>query len=143
MTVVLPTPGRPKNSTEFGTAQHREIPLPLYEKFYAAPYTILALYKIPKDHNELERVLPSRMSRIMSTWPVTALPTRHVKPTIVPFLLRMALMRWRVPWTPALLSLPKSPTASFAAFKSSQVICTRHRVSAGTLTFDSAHTPLE
>ena len=71
--------------------------------------------------------LPSRMSRIMSTWPVTALPTRHVRPTTVPFLLRMALMRCRVPCTPALLSLPKSPTACSAAFRSSQVICTAHR----------------
>ena len=62
----------------------------------------------------------------MSTWPVTARPTRQVRPTMVPFLLRMALMRCNVPCTPALLSLPKSPTAFSAALKSSQVICTPH-----------------
>lgn len=68
---------------------------------------------------------PLRMSRIMSTWPVTARPTRQVRPTIVPFRFRIALILCKVPCTPALLSLPKSPTASSAALRSSQVICTK------------------
>ena len=33
---------------------------------------------------------PSSMSRIMSMWPVTARPTRHVSPTMEPLRLRMA-----------------------------------------------------
>ncbi len=37
----------------------------------------------------------------MSMWPVTARPTRHVRPTIVPLRLRIALMRCSVPCTPA------------------------------------------
>ena len=68
---------------------------------------------------------PSNMSLIMSMWPSTALPTRHVKPTIVPFLFRIAEILWSVPCTPALLSPPKSPTAASAAARSLQSIYTK------------------
>lgn len=47
----------------------------------------------------------------MPTWPVTARPTRHVKPTTIPFLLLIADILCKVPSIPALLSPPNSPTA--------------------------------
>lgn len=52
----------------------------------------------------------SRRSLIMSTWPLTARPTRHVRPMISPRLFFIALMRCNVPSIPALLSRPKAPS---------------------------------
>mmetsp|Transcript_11134 Transcript_11134/g.20951 ORF Transcript_11134/g.20951 Transcript_11134/m.20951 type:complete len:326 (-) Transcript_11134:111-1088(-) len=71
----------------------------------------------------------SRRSLIISTCPVTARPTLHVKPTTPPVLFLMALMRWRVPAIPALLSPPKSPTLSIAATRSSVVITSSRKIS--------------
>ncbi len=88
MTVVLPTPGRPRNRIELGT---------------------------------------SRMSRMSEMWPVTALPTRQVRPMTAPRRLRIAEMRWSVPWTPARLSPPNSPTARSAAARSSAVTSASRR----------------
>lgn len=42
--------------------------------------------------------------------PVTARPTRHVRPIIVPLRFLIALILWRVRLMPARLSAPKSPT---------------------------------
>lgn len=61
------------------------------------------------------------MSRIMSTCPVTARPTRHVSPTTPPRRLRIAEMRCSVPAMPARLSLPKVPSAAAAPSSSSRV----------------------
>mmetsp|Transcript_43 Transcript_43/g.147 ORF Transcript_43/g.147 Transcript_43/m.147 type:complete len:336 (+) Transcript_43:755-1762(+) len=71
----------------------------------------------------------SSRSLIISTWPVTALPTLHVRPTTPPVLFLMALMRCSVPAMPALLSPPKAPTLSMAASRSSEVITSSRRIS--------------
>mmetsp|Transcript_18785 Transcript_18785/g.39140 ORF Transcript_18785/g.39140 Transcript_18785/m.39140 type:complete len:355 (-) Transcript_18785:243-1307(-) len=71
----------------------------------------------------------SSRSRIISTWPVTARPTRQVRPTTPPVRFRMALMRCSVPAMPARLSPPKAPTLSIAAVKSSLVITSSRKIS--------------
>lgn len=54
-----------------------------------------------KESSAGQYTVPSKRSRIMSMWPVTARPTRQVRPTIVPLRLRMALILCSVPCTPA------------------------------------------
>mmetsp|Transcript_4807 Transcript_4807/g.13885 ORF Transcript_4807/g.13885 Transcript_4807/m.13885 type:complete len:208 (+) Transcript_4807:1659-2282(+) len=81
---------------------------------------------LPKKRIELGE---STISRIMSTCPVTALPTRQVRPTIAPRRLRIAEIRCSVPSTPARLSPPKSPSADAACSKSSCVITSSRRYS--------------
>jgi len=51
----------------------------------------------------------SMRSAIMSTMPKTARPTLQVRPTMSPWRLRIAEMRWRVRSMPALLSVVNSP----------------------------------
>lgn len=53
--------------------------------------------------------------------PVTARPTLHVNPTIVPSRFRMQLMRWSVRSKPARLSSPKLPTCCQAVPRSLRV----------------------
>mmetsp|Transcript_11721 Transcript_11721/g.38540 ORF Transcript_11721/g.38540 Transcript_11721/m.38540 type:complete len:265 (+) Transcript_11721:559-1353(+) len=90
ITVVLPTPGRPRKRSDSSV---------------------------------------ERRSRIISTWPVTARPTRHVKPTITPRRFRMHEMRWSVFSIPARLSSPNIPTADSATAKSSHVTSSSRRYS--------------
>ena len=60
-------------------------------------------------------------SEIISTCPVTALPTRQVKPIIFPLRFRMHEILCNVPVTPARLSPPNSPTTRSAWSNSSCV----------------------
>mmetsp|Transcript_26830 Transcript_26830/g.86145 ORF Transcript_26830/g.86145 Transcript_26830/m.86145 type:complete len:401 (-) Transcript_26830:30-1232(-) len=90
ITVVLPTPGRPRKSSDSGAW---------------------------------------RVSRIISMWPMTARPTRQVRPTTLPLRLRMALIRCRVPVMPARLSMPNSPTSVSAHSRSASVISASRRYS--------------
>mmetsp|Transcript_36946 Transcript_36946/g.94487 ORF Transcript_36946/g.94487 Transcript_36946/m.94487 type:complete len:280 (+) Transcript_36946:878-1717(+) len=73
--------------------------------------------------------LASSRSWTISMCPVTARPTRQVRPTTFPLRLRMQLIRCKVPSTPARLSPPNSPKASQAASRSSQDTSSSHRIS--------------
>src|SRR5512132_2572894 len=61
----------------------------------------------------------STMSRMISTVPYTARPTRSVRPTTFPARLRSALMRWSVRSIPARLSPPNCPMCEMTYARSS------------------------
>lgn len=119
ITVVFPTPGRPRNSTELGTAaagmvvggcgrrcegagggeaRHPCLHLPLPS--IGASTAEQAIQEQPCNCSTASQLShpPSRMSRIMSMWPVTARPTRHVSPTTTPLRLRIAASSFSGVW---------------------------------------------
>ena len=98
MAVVLPTPGLPSSSTDAGRLKEEE-----------------------EEEEDGDGERPETRSAAASAEPRTARPTRHVRPTTLPSLLRSAETRCSVRSTPALLSSPNSPTEAQAASRSSLV----------------------
>ena len=70
----------------------------------------------------------STKSLMISMVPKTARPIRQVSPTILPFRLRMALIRWSVRSMPARLSSPNVPMCSTTKAMSASVISRSSRL---------------
>mmetsp|Transcript_28889 Transcript_28889/g.85550 ORF Transcript_28889/g.85550 Transcript_28889/m.85550 type:complete len:391 (+) Transcript_28889:929-2101(+) len=116
----------PPISLEVSTMTTRFFMSPDSRRAISRTTVVLPTPGAPSNSTEL---LLSTRSRIMSAWPDTARPTRHVSPTMSPRRLRSAEIRCSVPATPARLSWPNAPTAASAAARSAALTGSARRYS--------------